>query len=222
MWPIYRHYKGKHYLGIVCALHSESEEPLQIYRALYDNTMTQTWARPLPMFQDSNAQGVSRFTPVGNVRRAFDADMQELLSFGYDAWGEGRSLQEFVASYQIDPKLRRGEWYVLELPDGTLCAKLKVLRFSRGILGIASLSTRPSMRGGGYAALITRAVMEACRLEDPHAHFILFSEARTALFERQGFYVLPEELQHFPPSVAMATHGIALDDTVRRLVSEYF
>ncbi len=174
------------------------------------------------MFHDSDTQGTSRFTLVGHVRRAFDADMEELLSFGYDAWGEGRSLKEFVASYHIDPKLRRGEWYILELPDGSLCAKLKVLRFRRGLLGIASLSTRPSMRGGGYASLITRAVMEACRLEDADARFILFSEARTALFERLGFYVLPVEQQHFKPAIAMATHGIALDEAVKLHVREYF
>ena len=47
----YRHYKGKDYEVIGVARHSETEEPLVVYRCLYgDHSL---WVRPLPMFLET-------------------------------------------------------------------------------------------------------------------------------------------------------------------------
>jgi hypothetical protein len=49
----YQHYKGKFYKVIGTAIHSETQEKLVVYKALYEskefgkNTL---WARPLTMF----------------------------------------------------------------------------------------------------------------------------------------------------------------------------
>jgi hypothetical protein len=45
---IYRHYKGGLYEVLGIARHSETEEPLVMYRALYGEYGL--WARPQPMF----------------------------------------------------------------------------------------------------------------------------------------------------------------------------
>lgn len=44
----YRHYKGQDYEVLATALHTETEEPLVIYRALYGEFGL--WARPQAMF----------------------------------------------------------------------------------------------------------------------------------------------------------------------------
>ncbi|HRN86526.1 MAG TPA: DUF1653 domain-containing protein [Candidatus Dojkabacteria bacterium] len=46
----YRHYKGKKYLALGLAKHSESLEDLVVYISLYENETSQLWVRPLDMF----------------------------------------------------------------------------------------------------------------------------------------------------------------------------
>ena len=47
----YRHYKGMDYEVIGTARHSETEEPLVVYRCLYgDHSL---WVRPLAMFRET-------------------------------------------------------------------------------------------------------------------------------------------------------------------------
>lgn len=60
---IYRHYKGNLYQVLYIALHTETEEPLVIYQALYGER--KIWARPLDMF----AENVT--LPDGNVAARF-------------------------------------------------------------------------------------------------------------------------------------------------------
>jgi len=48
---IYRHYKGQTYEVLGLAHHSETEEPLVVYRALYGDYGL--WVRPLSMFSET-------------------------------------------------------------------------------------------------------------------------------------------------------------------------
>ena len=65
---LYRHYKGKLYELLHTARHSETEEPLAVYRALYGDYGV--WVRPLAMFTENvvTEQGsVARFALVKAV-----------------------------------------------------------------------------------------------------------------------------------------------------------
>ncbi len=46
----YRHYKGKEYLVVGVARHSETLEDLVVYEALYKNEKSKLWVRPKAMF----------------------------------------------------------------------------------------------------------------------------------------------------------------------------
>ena len=59
---IYRHYKGNLYEVMGTAQHSESEEQLVVYRALYGDYGL--WVRPLAMFTES-------VTKEGNTQPRF-------------------------------------------------------------------------------------------------------------------------------------------------------
>lgn len=59
----YRHYKGRHYIVLGVARHSETEEPLVVYRQDYGDYAL--WVRPLAMFQELvevGGQRVPRFS----------------------------------------------------------------------------------------------------------------------------------------------------------------
>jgi hypothetical protein len=64
----YRHYKGQDYEVIGVARHSETEEPLVVYRPLYGEHGL--WVRPLAMFiEDVEHEGVRqpRFSYVDEI-----------------------------------------------------------------------------------------------------------------------------------------------------------
>lgn len=64
----YKHYKGKNYEVVGVAKHSETLEELVVYKALYQNTESNLWVRPLKMFTEMvvvDGKEVKRFEYVG-------------------------------------------------------------------------------------------------------------------------------------------------------------
>ncbi len=62
----YRHFKGKEYQVLEIALHSETQEEMVVYRALYGENAV--WVRPLSMWEEVvEYQGKlqKRFTYLG-------------------------------------------------------------------------------------------------------------------------------------------------------------
>ena len=62
----YRHYKGNEYEVLYIAKHSETTEPMVVYRALYGERGV--WVRPASMWYETverNGQTYRRFTYIG-------------------------------------------------------------------------------------------------------------------------------------------------------------
>jgi GNAT superfamily N-acetyltransferase len=222
MWTIYRHTKGMHYLSLGQATHSETLEPLEVYRALYDNELASMWVRPHGMFHGPADAGGKRFEVVGRVRVVYPEDEATVLGFGHDAWGHGLSVTEFVSTYSTNLNHLRGTRYLFELPSGEIVGNLNTIRFCRSLVGLASMSVAPSVRRRGIASLLLRAVIELFRAEDPATRFILYSEVGLTLYERIGFSALPTELQFHPPAVAMVTGEGGLSDDEAEFLWTYF
>ena len=63
----YRHYKGNEYEVIGVARHSETDEPMVVYRALYGDMGL--WVRPAKMWNEMvrvDGKEVRRFTRIGD------------------------------------------------------------------------------------------------------------------------------------------------------------
>jgi len=61
----YRHFKGNEYEVIAIARHSETEEPMVVYRALYDEGGL--WTRPADMWNEKitrDGHTYTRFTKI--------------------------------------------------------------------------------------------------------------------------------------------------------------
>lgn len=222
MWTIYRHTKGMLYLKLATALHSESCEPMEVYRTLYDNDLSTVWARPYEMFHEEVQPGTKRFTEVGRIRIAAPEEASRFLALGFDTWGEGLPFDDYVARYIKGRDHIRGTRYLFELPNGEVVATLNILRFARGVIGIASVAVLPLSRGSGYGSLIVRGVMELMRSEDPAVRFMLFSEVKPAMYERLGFTRVPVEFQFHLPSVAMVTGDSPVTEREVDFLREYF
>ena len=64
---LYRHYKGNDYEVLGVATHSETEERVVVYRALYGEFGL--WVRPLEMFEETvvvEGETVARFARVND------------------------------------------------------------------------------------------------------------------------------------------------------------
>ena len=75
----YRHYKGKEYELLFVASHSETLEPLAVYKALYGDGGV--WARPLSMWDEDVTVGgetVKRFTFIGEETEKSAATVMQL------------------------------------------------------------------------------------------------------------------------------------------------
>lgn len=117
----YRHFKGRDYEVIGIARHSETEEPLVVYRALYGEGGL--WVRPAAMWNETverNGKTCRRFCPADRVERVeryerlFDEaaashDPQKLrLLEAYYTSGEWREDYEADERGELPPDLKRG------------------------------------------------------------------------------------------------------------------
>jgi len=78
---IYRHYKGRDYQVLEVAQHSETEQPLVVYRCLYGDYSW--WVRPLEMFLESVELGgepLARFSYIGPADVEQVADVTRLAA----------------------------------------------------------------------------------------------------------------------------------------------
>jgi hypothetical protein len=64
---IYQHYKGRKYLVLGVAKHSETLEDLVVYVTLYENDLSSMWVRSLTMFTEKvmiDGKSVPRFRKI--------------------------------------------------------------------------------------------------------------------------------------------------------------
>ena len=117
----YRHFKGKEYEVIAVARHSETEEPMVVYRALYGKG--HVWVRPADMWNETVERGgrtyrrfyrLDRIERVERYERLFDEatacpDGEKLrLLEAYYTSGEWREDYEADERGEFPPDLKRG------------------------------------------------------------------------------------------------------------------
>ena len=117
----YRHFKGREYEVIAIARHSETEEALVVYRALYGDHGV--WVRPADMWNETVERGgktyrrfyrLDRIERVEQYERLFDEavssrDPEKLrLLEAYHTSGQWREDYEADERGEFPPDLKRG------------------------------------------------------------------------------------------------------------------
>ena len=117
----YRHFKGNEYEVIGIARHSETEEPMVVYRAFYGEGGL--WTRPAVMWNEQiirDGQTYNRFYRLDRIERvekyerlfdealnSRDPDKMDLLEAYYTS-GEWREDYEADERGELPPDLKRG------------------------------------------------------------------------------------------------------------------
>ncbi|MBQ9211330.1 MAG: DUF1653 domain-containing protein [Clostridia bacterium] len=133
----YRHFKGNEYEVITIARHSETEEIMVVYKALYGDGGI--WVRPASMWNETverDGKAYKRFYRLDRIERvekyerlfdeassSYDPDTLRLLN-GYYVSGEWREDYEADERGELPPDLKRGVLSQDALYDLLTSAKL--------------------------------------------------------------------------------------------------
>jgi hypothetical protein len=174
-WTIHRHFKGNLYLELGSGLHSETKEPLVLYRCLYHNDLGATWLRPAPSFHGTTPDGARRFQPIGTLQSVPPSSLASLPE-------DLRSAEQARAHTTT---------FVLRLPDGIVISSIVTRTESLDRTRIVDLQTLPNRRRQGHATILLRAtmglVLHQAGGSAPEHRFVSRSAAPHALFAACGF-----------------------------------
>lgn len=130
------------------------------------------------------------------------AHMMDAYAHGYDAWGDGASLSDYLKRCSSSDKYALGEWYGLLIQStsqnstmkrtqsSTLVSSLILYRdgFSlpEGSVGIGSVATAPNHRRQGYARRLVHGVIQRVCCGDVDSVW-LWSDINPAFYATLGF-----------------------------------
>lgn len=141
------------------------------------------------------------------IRRAKPAEFEIIHRMGFDTWGEGRSLETYLAACRAAPKYAAGEWWVNESDDGFVESSLLLheipLPEGPPAAGLGSIATVPAFRGRGHGSRLIAAVIRQREAAAGTKVFFLFSDIAPAFYAKFGFTVIgpcPKK----PASIIMA------------------
>lgn len=140
--------------------------------------------------------------PAPVVRPARPEELEAVFLLGYDVWGEGASLGDYLAQCRASAKYASGRWTVVAV-GGAVAGAAIVYRggfgLPAGAWGLGSLCVDPAVRRLGLAKALMRSVLE----REPGTSF-LWADVLPEFYRGLGFTPLPEAHQTRPGSLLMA------------------
>lgn len=126
---------------------------------------------------------------------------------GFDAWGEGRTIEAYLAACRAAPKYAAGEWWVGVGDDGFVECSLLLheipLPDGPPAAGLGSIATVPALRGRGHGSNLIAEVIGRREASAGTKVFFLFSDIAPAFYAKFGFAVIGP-CSKKPSSIIMA------------------
>lgn len=138
-----------------------------------------------------------------STRLARPEEHEQIHLLGYDTWGDGAELGEYLEECRTSSKYARGRWFVLPDTKGRVVSALLVSVLGEGVAGVGSVATMPSLRRRGFAAQLLRDVLERI-VDEGFSTVFLFADVDPRIYESVGFQALPERFQQREGSTLMS------------------
>ena len=122
------------------------------------------------------------------LRKAKSFELDTLYTMGFDVWGVGMSLEDYLHQCRASSKYQSGTWYVLTEKDQLIASVIVYhsgFALQEGCLGIGSVATQPSRRREGYGATLIQLL--ALELRKTHHTLFLHSDIHPTYYQRLGF-----------------------------------
>jgi N-acetylglutamate synthase-like GNAT family acetyltransferase len=136
------------------------------------------------------------------VREPEPNEFDEIYLMGFDTWGDGAKLADYLECCRNSPKYRHGQWFVLER-NGDLVSSLLVHSFGDDVFGIGSIATNPAQRNSGFASVLIERVLEYLQKHRGSRVTYLYSDINPKFYEGFGFVCLPSGLQKYSTTTCM-------------------
>lgn len=150
------------------------------------------------------------------IRVAAASEFDSIYRMGYDAWGDGQTLGDYLTACRSSPKYAAGTWWVHLQADGHLVSSLLTheipLPSGAPAIGLGSIATAPEERGKGHASHLIHEVLSRHERDAGTKIFFLFADIAPKFYERFGFTALKPQPSR-PASMLMArARMLMLDD----------
>jgi hypothetical protein len=157
----YRHYKEKPYRVLGIAHHSETQEELVLYEALYPNDLGPLWVRPRKMFEEKLADGVTerfRLDTQANqrhpVQRQLDAYNARDIETFLDCYTEDVLIEDATTGKPLMEgrgKMREQYTKMFASSPNLRCTVVKRMELNQTVIDEESIDGHP--RGNGVKAI---------------------------------------------------------------------
>ncbi|MDO6707578.1 GNAT family N-acetyltransferase [Photobacterium sp. 1_MG-2023] len=127
------------------------------------------------------------------LRKAREQEFEQIYRMGFDAWGNGLSMDAYLEGCRTSAKYQSGAWFVLTVdaqPVASLIVYSGQFGLQEGCFGIGSVATAPVMRNQGFGSQIVRRATQALLEQHGAKAVYLHSDIGHGFYQKLGFLSL--------------------------------
>ncbi|MEZ8699289.1 GNAT family N-acetyltransferase [Vibrio lentus] len=124
------------------------------------------------------------------LRLAEPDELDIVYLMGFDVWGDGLSLDEYLSCCRSNGKYSKGTWYVLVEKEQVVSALIVysgTFGLQKGFFGVGSIATHPQLRHKGYASKLIHLVKRELFASKHCKALYLHSDIDQQFYHRLGF-----------------------------------
>ncbi|MEZ8313024.1 GNAT family N-acetyltransferase [Vibrio splendidus] len=125
-----------------------------------------------------------------HLRKAELHELDTIYTMGFDVWGNGLSLDDYLTACRNSEKYLSGTWYVLVAKDNVVSSLIvyrDMFSLAKGCCGIGSVATQQELRHKGYASELINLVRTELFTRHNCKALYLHSDIEHQFYNKLGF-----------------------------------